>query len=324
MTDLSRWSRGTFLSAAGAATAAVPLRAKAQALTHIIVGTAPIDAGMPPIIAQKTGIFRRNGLDVDVQIMNSGAAAAAAIAGGAMQAGGTSVMGLITAHLKGVPFQIIAPASLYLSDRPSELLVVRKDSPIRTGADMNGKTVASPALRDLFSITMYAWVDQNGGDSRTLREIELPPAATPAALDAGRIDAAVLTEPLLSQTINSGVARVLGKPYDAIAPRFMIAAVFAEADYINANKDTIARLARSLMQADAFGNAHPDQTAPWLAEITKVDVATILHGHREAFEETLNPANLQKVIDAAARYKAIDHAFDARDLISPVTINIKP
>ena len=127
----------------GAAAAAGPHCADAQALPHLVVGTAPIDAGMPAVIGQKAGIFRRNGLDVDVQIMNSGAAVSAAIVGGAMQAGGTSVMGLITAHLKGVPFQIIAPASLYLSDKPSELLVVRKDSPIRTGADMNGKTVAS-------------------------------------------------------------------------------------------------------------------------------------------------------------------------------------
>jgi NitT/TauT family transport system substrate-binding protein len=147
----------------------------------------------------------------------------------------------------------------------------RKDSPIHTGADLNGKTVASPALKDLFSITTFAWVDQNGGDSRTLHEIELPAAATPAALDAGRIDAAVLTEPLLSQTIDAGIARVLGKPYDVIAPRFIIAAVFADANYINANKDAIKRLSRSLLQANAFGNAHAAQTAPCLADLTKVD-----------------------------------------------------
>ncbi len=301
----------------------MPLRGGAQNLTHVSVGTAPIDAGMPPVIAQHAGIFKRNGLDVDVQVMNSGAAVAAAIVGGALNAGGTSVMGLITAHLKGVPFQIIAPASLYVSDHPSELLVVRKDSTIRTGVDLNGKVVASPALKDLFSITTFAWVDENGGDSRTLHEIELPPAATPAALDSGRIDAAVLTEPLLSQTINAGIARVLGKPYDAIAPRFMIAAVFADANYINANKDAVQRLSRALLQANAFGNAHPDQTAPWLAELTKVDVATINRGHREMFDEAIIPGNLQRVIDAAARYKAIDHAFDARDLISPVVLSAK-
>ena len=104
----------------------------------------------------------------------------------------------------------------------------------------------------------------------------------------------------------------------------MIAAVFAQTDWINANKDTTQRLARALLQANAFGNAHPDLTAPWLSEVTKVDVATIMRGHREAFDEALIPGNLQKVIDAAARYKAIDHAFDAHELISPVVLNVKP
>jgi len=316
--------RHAFLAGAGAACAGLGAsRAEAQQLIHLVIGTAPIDAGMTPIIAQKMGIFRRNGLDVDVQIFNSGAASTAAVAGGALNAGGTSVMGLITAHVNGAPFQIVAPTSVYATEKPSELLVVRKDSPIHTGADLNGKTFASPALRDLFSITTFAWVDQNGGDSKTLRAIELPPAATPAAIDTGRIDAAVLTEPLLSQTINAGITRVLGKPYDAIGPRFMIACEFSTADFINANRDAIQRFARSILQANAFGNAHPDQTAPWLAELTKVDVATINHGHRELFDETLVVANLQRVIDAAARYKAIDHAFDAHDLISPAVLGIK-
>lgn len=316
-------SRHGFLAGTGAALAWVPARLAAQALQHLTVGTAPIDAGMSAIIAEKAGFYQRNGLDVDVQVMNSGAAASAAVVGGALNIGGTSVMGLITAHLKGVPFQIVAPTSLYVSERPSELLVVRNDSAIHTAADLNGKTFASPALRDLFSIATMAWVDQNGGDAKTLHEIELPPAATPAALEAGRIDAAVLAEPLLSQTVNAGTARVLGKPYDAIGKRFMIACQFAMADFVNANRDAIQRFARATLQANAFGDAHPDQTAPWLAELTHVDVATINRGHRELFDDTLVPANLQRVIDAAARYKAIDHAFDAHDLISPVVLGVK-
>ena len=83
------------------------------------------------------------------------------------------------------------------------------------------------------------------------------------------------------------------------------------------------RFCCAMGQSNAFANAHQDQTAPWSAEITKVDVATILHGHRELFEDSLILPDLQHVIDAAARYKAIDRAFDARDLISPVVLNMK-
>ncbi|HEV8022390.1 MAG TPA: ABC transporter substrate-binding protein, partial [Candidatus Lustribacter sp.] len=203
------------------------------------------------------------------------------------------------------------------------LLVVRKDSPIRGGADLNGKIVAAPALGDFFSITMRAWVDQNGGDSSTLREIELPTAGTPAALAAGRIDAAVLNEPVLSQTLNDGLTRVLGKPYDAIATRFPIACNFALTDFISANRDAIQRFYRAMLQGNVFGNAHPDQTAPWLADVSKVDLAKINRGHREVLAESIDVALVQRVIDAAARYRAIDRSFDAHDLISPVVLNLK-
>lgn len=307
--------------------ASMPFRVDAQSsnqpLVHLSVGTVPTDAGIGPVIAQRGGFYRRNGLDVDIVFMTSGSAMGAAMIGGSLQIGGTTIMSLIVAHAKGLPFQIIGPGNMYVSAKPSELLVVRKDSQIHSGSDLNGKTIGVPALGDLFSIATHAWTDQNSGDSRTLHEIELPTAAAPAALEAGRIDAAVLPEPVLSQALNSGLARILGKPYDAIAPLFPIAANFALPDFISANQDAIRHFYRAMVEAAAFGNAHPAQTAPWLAEITKVDAASINRGHREILSEGLIVSQVQRIIDAAARYKAIDRAFDARDLISPVVLNLK-
>jgi NitT/TauT family transport system substrate-binding protein len=323
MTFSKRWSRRSILAGAAAAFAVTPRRLAAQAALHLSVGTVPTDAGIGPVIAQRGGFFRRNGLDVDVEFMNSGAAMSAAMIGGSLQIGGAPIMSLILSHVKGLTFQIVGPGNMYVSTKPSELLVVRKDSPIQNAAGLNGKIVAAPALGDFFSITMRAWVDQNGGDSSTLREVELPTAGTPAAIAAGRIDAAVLPEPVLSQTLNSGLTRVLGKPYDAIAARFPIACNFALPEVISANRDAVRRFYRAMVQANTFGNAHPEQTAPWLADVTKVDAATILQGHREVLADGIDVTLVQRVIDAAARYKAIDHGFDAHDLISPVVLNLK-
>jgi hypothetical protein len=67
----------------------------------------------------------------------------------------------------------------------------------------------------------------------------------------------------------------------------------------------VARFAKAQCEANAFANAHPDQTAPWLADFAKIDLDAIQHGRREIFDETLVVDNLQRVIDAAARYKVI-------------------
>jgi NitT/TauT family transport system substrate-binding protein len=316
-------SRRVFLATAGTLCTAAPAALVAQPLARLVVGTAPTDSGMPPVIAQRTGIYRRNGLDVDLQFMNSGAALTAAVVGGTLQISATSLMGLVTAHAKGIPFQIVAPTTIYLSEKPGELLLVRKDAPLRTGADLNGKTIASPALGDLLSTSTFAWIDQNGGDSKTVRQVELPSAATQAALEAGRIDAAAMNEPRLSEAIRSGNFRVLGKPYDAIAPRFLVTAFVAMGDFVNAHVDTIQRFARAHRETNAFANAHPEQTAVWLAEVAKIDPDVIQHGRREVFAESLVVADVQRVVDAAARYKAIDRPFDAREMISPVLLNLR-
>jgi NitT/TauT family transport system substrate-binding protein len=199
---------------------------------------------------------------------------------------------------------------------------VRKDSPIRTAADLNGKIVASPALRDLFATTAAAWVDQNGGDSKTLHQIELAPAATQSAFESGRIDAASVSEPRASQLLNAGIVRVLAKPYDLIGKSFLNSAFFAMRAAVDANRDTYVRLAHAHHDANVFANDHQDRTAPWLAEIAQVPLADILRGTRAVFATKLDLAQIQPVIDAAARFKVIEHTFDASELVSPTALGI--
>ena len=276
---------------------------------------------MTPIYAQRAGFYRKYGLTVDFQMINSGAAVSAAIIGGALQIGGSSLMGLVQAHTKGIKFQMVTPAAIYISGKPSDVMMVRTDSPYRTAADLNGKTFASPALHDLLSTTSMAWIDQNGGDSKSMHQVELPPSAMPAALDAGRVDVAAMSEPRVAVALRAGNLRILGKPYDVIAPTFLISAFFGLPDVIEANRDAIERLARAHHDANDFANAHPDQTLPWLVETAKID--TSFSGGRATFTDTLRARDIQPVIEAAVRFKVIDRSFDANELISPVVANLR-
>lgn len=312
-------SRRSLLVCAGAGLA-VPGRAGAQTLTKLTVGTGPIDDSTPVLAGVHAGIYRRYGLDVDVQQFQSGAAMAAAVVGGSLQIGGSAIMGLILAHLRNVPFRIVTPGSVYLSEKPAMALLVRKDSPIHSAADLNGKTIASPALHDLFSAATLAWMEANGGDASSVRQVEVPPAATLPAIEAGRIDAAMIVEPRLSEGLRSGNVRVLGKAYDAIGKRFLVAAEFSTLDFINANRELVGRFTRAQLEAHAYANAHPAETAPWLAEFAKVDVDTIRASTREVFAESLSLPDIQRVIDAAVKYKLIDRGFDAREIVSPLLL----
>jgi ABC-type nitrate/sulfonate/bicarbonate transport system substrate-binding protein len=89
-------------------------------------------------------------------------------------------------------------------------------------------------------------------------------------------------------------------------------------EFINANRDLVKRYQRALLEGNAFANAHPDQTAPWLAEFAKVDLAVVKGSRREVFAESMDPAFVQVEINALVKLKLIDRGFDVHDMIATV------
>jgi NitT/TauT family transport system substrate-binding protein len=289
---------------------------RGQGPLTITVASPPADDATPILYAIKAGLFQKAGLTVDFQILASGSAIAQAVAGGAIQIGISSAIPLILAHVKSVPFQIVAPAGVYLDSAPYGAMVVRSDSALHTGSDLNGKIIGVAALKDTGGLASLAWIEQNGGNPQTVREIEVPYSSMVAAVEDGRIDAVSLIQPGLAQALATGKTRVIGKAYSAIGKRFMISAWFARADFVAANADAVRRFARVMHDASVYANTHHDQTAPLLADFTKVDAETIRTSTRDAYGVSLDPVDLQRVIDVSAKYKFIDAPFDARTLIA--------
>ncbi|HEY5341826.1 MAG TPA: ABC transporter substrate-binding protein, partial [Candidatus Aquilonibacter sp.] len=181
--------RRAAISLLGAAIVAPRRGAQAQTLPVLKAAGVPEESVTPVLWAQQSGLFRRNGLTVELDAQRSGTATAAGVAGGGYQVGKSSIVPLITAFAKGIPFVLVAPGGLYRASKPHIAMIVAVDSPIKTAADMNGKTLGVSALDDLYTLGIKAWMDKNGGDSSTLKIVELPLSAVTAAIVAGRIDA---------------------------------------------------------------------------------------------------------------------------------------
>ncbi len=180
-------NRATSLSLLSSAVvlASPSARAFAQsALTTVRVGATPIDSLAPVAYAMRTGMFEKAGLQIELSMMGSGNAITAAVAGGALDIGLSSLVAIIQGHLRGIPLTIIAPGGLWV-DSDTAGLLVPKSSTLRKASDFNGKTISTNALASLDTVSMQAWVDQNGGDSKTLKFFELPAAAVEAALTQG-------------------------------------------------------------------------------------------------------------------------------------------
>ena len=301
--------------AAVAALESTPSLAVAQTPIHVRAGAVANDFATPFLYAQDTGMFREAGLDVELQIINNGTAVAAALAGNSIEFGIVSLFAVVNAHARGVPLTLIAGGTLS-STVASVGVLVLADGPLHSPPDLTGKTVSSAALNDILAVSIRGWIDRSGGHSETTQFVELSGAQIASALDTGRIAAAGVANPTLANLIATGKYRTLGDPSIGIAPRFLATAWISSTDYVQKNPSTVRAFAGVLAKAAAYSNTHQPQTAPILAKYSGIELATVTHMARAQFQPALDPRDIQPVIDAAAKYKAIPKGFEARDIIA--------
>lgn len=301
--------------AAAGLTCALGGSGSAQALIPLRVATTPIDLGAQPFYGVDLGFFKKAGLDVTVTPIANGAAISSAVLGGSYDIAQSNIVTLATAREKGLPFVVVAPAGLYSSKAPTSVCGVAKNSPIASAKDLDGKTVAVSGILNITQIGIDAWLDKNGADVASIKHVELPFAAMAPALTAGRVDAAVLVDPDLQEALDGGQARVLADCYDAIAPQFLVGAFFSTSDYAKSHPDVIRRFVAAMAEAARWANAHHAESAQILEKWTKIHVEP--QTARVVYAERLSARQVQPLIDASARYKAIKAPFPAAELFAP-------
>jgi NitT/TauT family transport system substrate-binding protein len=305
------------MSSLAAAAGTRAARAQSQARVAIRCSSAPDDDVSSVLYAIDAGMFRKAGLDVTIERGNSGAAIAAAVVGGALDLGKSSVVSLISAHQRGLPLVLVAGAALYRAEHPIVAMLAAKDGPITGPKDVPGKTIAVPALNDLYAIANAAFVDAVGGSYKDIKYVELPSAASPAAVLAHRVDAVTVTTPVLVSAMETGKFRIVGYPFSAIAKRFVQAAWFTTRDFNNRNFDAIATFRHVVAESAAIINADHTKSTNVLAAYSHEDTDMIARMPRATAIGPIDHRLLQPPIDAAAKYGAIAASFDARDLLAP-------
>ena len=306
--------RSSALAALGGALVAGRAPARAQSLQVMRIATLPFDAGSELFYAVDMGFFAKAGIDAKLETQQSGPAVAAAVTSGALDAGFSNVVSIAAAYKRGLPFVFIAPGAVYESAAPSTVLMVRSDSPIRTGRDMNDKILGVNGLKNIAQYAPAYWIDRNGGDSSTVKFVEIPAAEDYAAIDARRVDACNVAEPQITEM--KSIARILGKPYDALGEGWMIAGYFTTRAWVDQHPDLYRRFVAVMRETARWANRNQSKSADILAKYTRLDPSLIRSGNRARFGEAgVTPGMLQSSIDLAARYKLFEASFPAAELI---------
>ena len=280
------------------------------------VGVIPIADVAPLYVGIEQGFFEDEGLTIEPQIAEGGAAIATSVLSGDYQLGFSNVVSLVTSRSKDLPLRIVSQgASGHKSEEEAfDTLLVPGKSSIKQATDLEGKTVAVNALSNIGPLSINYAVEQAGGDPSKIKYIEVPFPDMIAALEADRVDAAWVVEPFASQGKGAGMRSIFA-PFEAVSPDLTIATYFANQQYIEKNGDLVDKFVAAMEKSLAYSQENPEAARKAVLTYTKIPPAAAEQMKLPNWSPEYNDASIEKTIELAEKYGYIDKAVTLDDLI---------
>ena len=142
----------------------------------------------------------------------------------------------IALRAQGVPIKVV-----YLGHRYGSAVVVRKNGPIKTFADLRGHTIAIPSRFSDERLLVFRAMKVWGIKPSEVKMVEMAPPDVAGAMAVGAIDAFVMGEPFPSQAEIGGYGRVLFQARE-YWPDYMSCILVVQQDLIDKRPEVVQRL----------------------------------------------------------------------------------
>jgi NitT/TauT family transport system substrate-binding protein len=139
----------------------------------------------------------------------------------------------IALKAQGVPIKVV-----YLGHRYGSAVVVKKGGPVKTFADLRGRTVAIPSRFSDERLLLFRAMKVWGMKPGDIKMVEMAPPDVSGALAAGAIDGFSMGEPFPSQAELGGFGRVLFQARE-YWPDYMSCILVVRQDLIDSRPDVV-------------------------------------------------------------------------------------
>jgi NitT/TauT family transport system substrate-binding protein len=283
----------------------------------ITVGVIPIADVAPLYVGIKQGFFKQEKLTIKPKLAEGGAAIVPAVLSGDDQIGFSNVTSLLIASSKTLPVQIIAQGVVG-GPKPTakdawDGMLVKKDSPIKSAKDLEGKTVGVNNLNNVGPLTINRTLEKAGVDYKKVKYTEVPFPEMNAAVGGGRLDAGWMVEPFVSQGLAAGERPIL-YPFEAI-PNLTVATYFSSKQYIQKNGDVIDRFVRAINKSLEYSQKHPEAVRKVVPTYTKIPPKVAQKMHLPQWKSDLGMPTIEETSKLAQKYGFMKKQPDLNDLV---------
>jgi NitT/TauT family transport system substrate-binding protein len=217
-------------------------------------------------IGQSAGIFRKHGLNLDLLFTGAGAEVVGAVIGGSVDLSMASgISTVIGAYGKGAPLRIF---SSEMAGQPEIYWFVPANSPIKTLADMNGKTIGYSATGSSSHAALLALLAQE-----KVNAVPTALGGVTASITAGltgQVDAAWAAMPYGLKDLEEGKIRIIGRAADIkVLQGRTVRINMTSANTLATKKDQIERYMAGYKETIDYMYSSPDALKMY-AEIANV------------------------------------------------------
>ena len=199
------------------------------------IGYLPTDHDTALFVANATGMYKDEGMNVELYEYNNGGDLMSAMVSGDLDVGYVGITPVINSMSKGVPIKIVAG----VQNEGSGLL--SHSSSIKSITDLKGKTVATPGEASIQNVLLKYELKKNG---LSTSDIESPSMKVPSMNDALRtksIDAMLTYEPYvtISKEVNN---QTLVKSSGDILPDHPCCVVVMNEKFLSGHSDKAQKI----------------------------------------------------------------------------------
>jgi NitT/TauT family transport system substrate-binding protein len=280
------------------------------------VGVIPIADVAPLYLGMDKGFFEEEGLKIQPQLAEGGAAIVPSVVSGDYQIGFSNTTSLIIAASKNLPVQIISQGVLG-GETPKEAwdgVIVPKGSDIKALEDLEGKTVAVNTLNNVSQVVVNTALKEAGADYTKVKYVEVPFPDMNAALESGRVDAAFQVEPGYSGGLAAG-SKSISNAYEEMAPNYTVATYFASKQYIAENRDVVDRFNRAIAKSLDYASQHDDEVRAIVGTYTEIPKEVLDKMNLPVWKSDLNRPTIEQTAAAAKEYGFIEEEPSLDELI---------
>jgi NitT/TauT family transport system substrate-binding protein len=183
-------------------------------------------------------------------------------------------------------------------------------SSITNVQDLAGKTVAVNALGSFSELAAEKSIDSAGGDSSKVTFVELPIPQMAAAVKAGTVAGAAISEPFLSAAKAEGVRDLMPILY-GVFPNAPMLVYLATTSYVSSHPQAVREFADSIAAADTALGENPATLKSVGGSVAKMTVAQLANSILPTYVSAPLSLNaLKTVMSVMVEYKVLTAPID--------------